>query len=393
MPLNEISAAHKCTVLGSPAVVVPQVEVDEVNAVGERRTFENSIGAQAVHNRFGLSHTLVRNVDYLFGLLVHTVDDRLCMALRADLLHVVLREKVVWPFLGNCVREVVGQAFGGVVRHLVAIDAAHMAGCTCWDPHVVRSEHLWRLGEIQQPRLCVEQNTMLRFFVYFDLRVVWTHMTLTAGARLAGNRYRTRMPRVAGGTRADGPIVIWPADAVTLIATARHGRCPFERGEWMRRALGVSRMVLLSEVGLFGRDPAFPIDCRPRNRGVTAAEEFLIDGLVAPAAIRGRQVLGDHESVVVIPFLISCRLMALQTTHVLLRMHAHLVFVNNAVLQPVMALRAFSRCADQRRIGLRGLRTGPGPVYQKSADRQRKTQDNGNEDSAKSCHHSEVYCI
>lgn len=110
----------------------------------------------------------------------------------------------------------------------------------------------------------------------------------------------------------------------------------------------------------------FAINSRPRNGGVTAAEELLIDGFMAAATIGGRQMLGDDESVVLVAFLIGGRLMAFETTNPLHGMDAHLVLVDDAVLQAIVALRALSRSANQRRIRLRGLGTRPRPVYKKS---------------------------
>jgi hypothetical protein len=154
----------------------------------------------------------------------------------------------------------------------------------------------------------------------------------------------------------------------------------------MRRALGVAGMVLLGEIGLLRRESMFAINSRPRNGGVTAAEELLIDGFMAAATIRGRQMLGDDESVVLVAFLIGGRLMAFETTNPLHGMDAHLVPVDDAVLQAIVALRALSRSANQRCIRLRGLGTRPRPVYKKSTDGQCEAKDNGDKDVPESRH-------
>jgi len=65
---------------------------------------------------------------------------------------------------------------------------------------------------------------------------------------------------------------------------------------------------------------------------------------------------------------------------------AHLVLVDNTVLQAVMALGTLPGGANQLRIGLRGLSTRPRTVDQKSADGQREAKDNGDEDIPESLH-------
>ena len=154
----------------------------------------------------------------------------------------------------------------------------------------------------------------------------------------------------------------------------------------MRRALGIAWMILLGEIGLFRRQPLLAVNRCPRNRGMAAAEEFLVDRLVAAAAVGGGQVLGDDEAVMVVALLVGRRLMALQAAHVFLRVHAHLIFMDDAVLQAEMALGAFAGSAHQRGAGLRGLRTRTGAVKKKGADGERKTQDDGDEYGAESSH-------
>src|SRR5436305_1261990 len=60
VPLHEVRAAHERAVLGSPAVVVPEVEVDEVNRIRERVAGQQIIFPQPVNDLFGGLHLRVR---------------------------------------------------------------------------------------------------------------------------------------------------------------------------------------------------------------------------------------------------------------------------------------------------------------------------------------------
>jgi len=386
VPLDEIGAAHEGTMFGSSSIIVPEIEIEEIDPAGKGRAFQKAVRAQTVDNSFSFGNALIGDFDHLLGLLVHAVDDGLGVALRADLLHVGLRVDIIRPLAGNGVGQVERETLRRIVRHLVSIDAAHVTGGAGGNPHVMGGELLRRFSQIQKHRLGIEQNSVLGFLIDFDLGVIGTHVTLAAGTGLASHCDGAGVPRVTSRAGADGAIGIRFADRVALLAAAGHGGSPFERCERMRRALGVSRMVLLSESDLVGREPSFPINGGPGNRGVAAAEELLVDRLMAAAAIRSRKVLGDDESVMLIAFLAGGGLMAFETTHPLHGVGAHLVLVDNTVLQAVMALGTLPGGANQLRIGLRGLSTRPRTVDQKSADGQREAKDNGDEDIPESLH-------
>src|SRR5579883_1800987 len=88
VPLHEIGTTHESSMLGSAAVVVPQIEIKEVGAVGKGGALEQAIGAQPVEDGLGIGYALVGDIHYLLRLLVHAVDERLGVALLADLLHI-----------------------------------------------------------------------------------------------------------------------------------------------------------------------------------------------------------------------------------------------------------------------------------------------------------------
>ena len=123
---------------------------------------------------------------------------------------------------------------------------------------------------------------------------------------------------------------------------------------------------------------------------MAASQELLVDGLVAGAAIGGCQVFRDSETVVVVALLAALRLVALQAADMLLRMHAHFVFVNDAVLLAIMAFGTFAGCANQRGAGLARFATRPGAVYQKGTDGECKGQNHGDEVAPKSAHFKSV---
>src|SRR5438067_901007 len=103
-----------------------------------------------------------------------------------------------------------------------------------------------------------------------------------------------------------------------------------------------------------------------------AAQEFLINILVAASAISRRQFRGDYESVVFFLFLARCWLMALQAVHSFPSVHAHLVFMHYGILHSFVALRAFSSGPHQLRTRLLALHLWPRPVDQESRQNQCK---------------------
>ena len=91
MPLHKIRAAHESTVLGCAAVVVPQIEVGEVDGVRKRRAGQRTILTQVIHDGLGREDLRVGALDNFFSLTVNPVYQGLRVTLRADLLHVDLR--------------------------------------------------------------------------------------------------------------------------------------------------------------------------------------------------------------------------------------------------------------------------------------------------------------
>ncbi len=74
VPLDEVGAAHEGCVLAGAAVVVPEVEVGEVDGVGEGRSGERAVLVQAVDDVLGGQNLGVGIGDDLLGLCVDAVD-------------------------------------------------------------------------------------------------------------------------------------------------------------------------------------------------------------------------------------------------------------------------------------------------------------------------------
>ena len=172
---------------------------------------------------------LVGGRDDLLGLGVDAIDERRRVALHAHLLHGRLRAIVVRPRLRDRIGEVVRQPIGRIVRHLLAVEPAHVAGRARRHEHVARRQRLRRRVELQQLLLRVKHDAVLRLFVDLELRVIRPDVALAARRRQPRDRDRRGVARVARRARADRAVVVRLADAVALRAAARGRRRAFER--------------------------------------------------------------------------------------------------------------------------------------------------------------------
>src|SRR5436305_9419042 len=113
-----------------------------------------------------------------------------------------------------------------------------------------------------------------------------------------------------------------------------------------------------------------------------AAGELLIDGFVTTATIAGGHLFRDDKAVMILALLVVCGLMAVKAIDALLAMLAHFVLVDDRILLLTVALRAFSRSADQGLIGLIRLDAWALPVNQECGNDQRKSNDDGQKNRA-----------
>ena len=81
VPLHEVCSAHKSAVLRRPAIVMPEVEIDEVYAIRERSAGKNPLMPEAIYDRLSVRDFLVGGTHYLFSLLVNRGYKRLSVAL------------------------------------------------------------------------------------------------------------------------------------------------------------------------------------------------------------------------------------------------------------------------------------------------------------------------
>jgi hypothetical protein len=375
VPLDEVGAAHEGAMLRGAAVVVPQIEVEEVDGIRERRAGERAIGAQRGDEILRVLHAGVGGGDDLLGLDVDAVDGGRGVTLLADLLHGGLRADVVGAFGGDGRREKPGEAVGRIVRDLEPIDAGHVAGGTGGDEHIARSEGSRRRGEVEQIALRGEHDAVLRLIVDLHLRVVGAHVALAAGGGQAGQLDGAGVARVARGAGADGAVVVGLADGMALLAAADHGRSAFGDDEGMRRPLRSARLKLLRERNLLRREALFAVDGGPRGRGVAAAEEFLILGLVAGTAIAGGKVRRDHEAVMIELLLARRGLMAVEAVDALARVRGHFVLVHDGILEARMALGAFAGGADEVSRGLAGFNAGARAIDEKCGENEGEADD------------------
>jgi hypothetical protein len=136
---------------------------------------------------------------------------------------------------------------------------------------------------------------------------------------------------------------------------------PFRKDERVWWALRATRLELLAERHLLRTQALLSMDCGPTGSCVPAAQELLIDAFVAGAAITGSKVSTDDKSVVIDLLLIGTGLVAVEAINALLRVGRHLVFMDDRVLKPCMALSALSRRPYKvgRRLSRFDLRTLP----------------------------------
>src|SRR5690348_14444973 len=125
---------------------------------------------------------------------------------------------------------------------------------------------------------------------------------------------------MAIGACAHRSISIGSANCMALLAASSDRRVSFWLGKRVRRPSDAARLVSLSETDLFWRQSLCSVHRRPAGDCMATAQVFLVNGLVTRSAVPGREVLADHEAVMVHLLLSSRGLMAIEAVHALLRM-------------------------------------------------------------------------
>src|SRR5579859_6938588 len=122
---------------------MPQVEIDKVDGVRERRACEDALFAESIHDSLRRTHAFIRGFNHLFALRVNIVNYEWGMALRADLFHLDLIRGKVWALLGNRICQIVGQPLGWIVGDTESVEPAHMTRGAGGHEHIARRELLW----------------------------------------------------------------------------------------------------------------------------------------------------------------------------------------------------------------------------------------------------------
>src|SRR4051794_31794005 len=102
MPLHEIRASHKGSMFGGASVIVPKIEICEVNRVFKRQA-DQAVLAQSVHDRLRSRYLAVCAGHDFLGLRIYLINDPPCMAITAKILHGGLSASVVWTLFRNLV--------------------------------------------------------------------------------------------------------------------------------------------------------------------------------------------------------------------------------------------------------------------------------------------------
>src|SRR5262249_7642737 len=144
----------------------------------------------------------------------------------------------------------------------------------------------------------------------------------------------------------------------------------------------ISGMKALGERDILGLETALAEDGRPRDGGVAAPQEFLIDGVVARAAVAGRELRDDGEAVMILTLLSGSRLMAIEAVDALSRVRAQLVFVDDRILLGRMALGALAGGPHEGGGGLLDVHPWPRAIDHERADDESERDDDRDEHRA-----------
>ena len=134
---------------------------------------------------------------------------------------------------------------------------------------------------------------------------------------------------MAFGAGADCSVIVGLADGMALLAARCDGWMTFRHREWIGPALDASGLVSFAERNLFRRQAIFSMYRGPAGSGVAAPQEFLINALMARAAIAGCEVLADLKAVMIHLLLAGSRLVTLEAVDSLVRVFRHLVLVDH----------------------------------------------------------------
>ena len=121
VPLHVVGPAHERGVLGGASVVMPQVEIGELDFLAERIGGDEALGFQSIHDGLGGEDFFVGGVHHGGAFLEDAVHERRRVALQADVFHLGLRAFGIRPGRGDFGEQVVRQTVGGIMRDAATV--------------------------------------------------------------------------------------------------------------------------------------------------------------------------------------------------------------------------------------------------------------------------------
>jgi len=173
------------------------------------------------------------------------------------------------------------------VRNPYSVNAAHVTGRAGRHKHIPGGKGVGGGIQVQEVLLRLKHDPVLGFFIDFDLRMIGTHVALSASTRQARDSHRTGVACMACGAITDGAVAIGFAHAVALLATAGHGGAAFELNKRVRGPARSSGLIGLGKIHLFRSQSLLSINGAPGRSGMAAVQILLVDGFMTCSAISG----------------------------------------------------------------------------------------------------------
>ena len=237
VPLHIVGPAHERGVLRGAAVIMPEVEIGELDRLAERISRKQPVRFDPVHDGAGGEDLFVGVSHHCGAFPVNAIHERRRVALQADVLHLRPRAFRIRTFLGDFGEQIIREPLGWVVGDAAAVESAHVAGRAGGDEHVLRGQAVgWRF-QIHQILLRRKHDAVLGLGVDFDLRMIRPEVALTAGAGQARDFHGGCVPRMAKRAVANAAVGVGFANRVAGDAAALRRGIAFQFGQRVRRAL------------------------------------------------------------------------------------------------------------------------------------------------------------
>ena len=144
VPLHEVRPAHERAVLGGAAVVVPEVEIGELDRLAERLRRRAVRRLERVHDGLGGVDLFVgRSTDGLAFLVNASTSGGVWHCRQMSFILACARS-AFGRFCGDFGEQIIREPLGRVVRDAAAVESAHVAGRAGRDEHVARGQAVGR---------------------------------------------------------------------------------------------------------------------------------------------------------------------------------------------------------------------------------------------------------